>query len=321
MLSLKNAHQISTNSNDTRERELMTAGTKNPTPFQLFIMAARPKTLWAGLSPVIFGGALAFGESQFKIVPFLTVVFSAIFIQIGTNYANDYFDFKKGADSDRRDGPLRATQSGLIHENAMLWAAICAFALSAIAGLYLVYIGGLPILIIGSLSILFGFLYTAGPFPLAYIGLGDVFVFIFFGLVAVSGTYYVQTGQFSSLSVITGIAPGLYSMAILVANNLRDIATDKKAGKRTLAVRLGASFTRVQYTTAVILGTMVPVPLVALTHRHYWALGSMLSCVLIIPSVKAVSSGVCGAALNRVLASTGMTLFIYSIVFALLWNI
>ncbi|MGM0556922.1 MAG: 1,4-dihydroxy-2-naphthoate polyprenyltransferase, partial [Myxococcota bacterium] len=212
-----------------------------------WVMATRPKTLAAAAVPVAVGTGVAVSHDQFQWLPALVALLGAFLIQIGTNLANDYFDFQKGADNEDRLGPTRVVSSGLISAKAVRNAMILAFALAAAVGSYLIWLGGWPILVIGVLSIMSGIAYTGGPFPLGYNGLGDLFVFIFFGVVAVMGTYYVQALEWSLESFVASVPVGLLSVAILIVNNYRDIDTDRAAGKMTLAVRLGRSLTRVQY--------------------------------------------------------------------------
>ena len=190
---------------------------------KIWITASRPKTLWAAFSPVIIGTAMAYGEGKVHWLSAFLAAVGAILIQIGTNFSNDYYDYFRGVDKKERLGPLRVTQAGLVKPETMKRATILIFSLAFISGLYLIYRGGWPVLIIGLLSILFGILYTAGPYPLGYNGLGDIFVLIFFGLVAVGGTYYVQALEINKLVLLAGLSPGLFSTAILTVNNLRDI--------------------------------------------------------------------------------------------------
>lgn len=218
---------------------------------KVWIEAARPKTLGASLAPILIGAALAYRHESFSFFVTITALASALCIQIATNFCNDYCDFKKGADA-RRVGPVRATQAGLIAPEMMLRATIVTFALAVILGAILVARGGAPILIIGILSVTFGALYTAGPYPLAYIGLGDLFVLIFFGPVAVAGTYYVNALTWSSDAAILGLIPGLLAVGILIVNNLRDYESDRLARKRTLVVTFGERFGRLEYFACVV---------------------------------------------------------------------
>jgi 1,4-dihydroxy-2-naphthoate octaprenyltransferase len=286
----------------------------------VWIGAARPKTLWAALAPVLIGTAMAYSDGLMHLPSALIASAAAIFIQIGTNFANDYFDFRKGADQTDRLGPVRATGAGLIRPQVMRMAFILMFLLAFLIGLYLIWRGGWPILIIGILSIIFGILYTAGPYPLAYNGLGDIFVLIFFGPVAVGGTYYVQTGDITLPVVLAGLSPGLISTALLTVNNLRDIYSDAKAGKRTLAVRFGLLFTRMEYMFTILAAScIIPVLLLMVEPHHPYILAGMLVFLFAMPSIKAVFFNEISAELNSVLAATGKILLIYSVLFSLGW--
>lgn len=226
--------------------------------FSVWIEAARLRTLPASLIPVLTGGALAWNHDLFQWRITLVALLSAIFIQIATNFANDYFDFRQGADNRDRVGFSRATADGEIAPNTMLFMAIFTFFLAFILGLYLVIHAGWPILIIGLLSIAAGFMYTGGPFPLAYNGLGELFVFLFFGFAAVMGTYYVNALQWSMESFFAAVAIGALSTMILVVNNYRDIHTDRKANKKTLAVLFGEQFAKWQFLILILLAFAVP---------------------------------------------------------------
>ena len=212
--------------------------------FKSVFIAIRPKTLSASIAPVLVGSAIAFNSSQFNLGIFFLTIFSAIFIQIGTNFANDVYDFINGADNDERVGPTRAVQANLISVNVMKYLTIIAFSLSIIFGLPLVIKGGYPILLIGILSIISGYAYTGGPYPLGYNGWGDIFVFIFFGPIAVCGTFFLQLGYVSVESLISGIVMGCLSVTLLCINNIRDVDTDSNVGKRTIAVRFGVMFVK-----------------------------------------------------------------------------
>src|SRR5512138_3336947 len=212
------------------------ASPSRPSRARAWLMAARPPTLPAAVVPVLVGTA-AVARLGFLPLAFVAALLATVLIQIGTNFANDYFDFHKGADTAERLGPVRVTQSGLIAPETVRMAMVLVFGLAALVGLYLVLAAGWPILVIGLLSIAAGVLYTGGPFPLAYNGLGDVFVFIFFGLVAVCGTVFVQAREIPALAVWTAVPMGLLTDAILSMNNLRDLETDRASGKKTLAAR------------------------------------------------------------------------------------
>ena len=226
-----------------------------------WFMAARPATLPAAVVPVLVGTTMAIASRHLQPIVFLATLMGSLLIQIGTNFANDYFDFRKGADTVERLGPTRVTQSGIFTPYQVMMATLLTFGLALVDGLYLVSVGGMPIVLIGLFSILCGIAYTGGPFPLGYHGLGDLCCFIFFGLIAVDGTYYLQTGSLSMAAVIAAIPVGLLCTNLLVVNNLRDIDTDRTAGKRTLAVRIGRTRTRRQYTLFLLIAYTLPLTL------------------------------------------------------------
>ena len=251
----------------------------------------------------------------------LAAGFGALMIQIGTNFTNDYIDYQKGTDREDRLGPTRVTQAGLVSASAMKRAIVIAFGLAFLAGIYLVFRAGWPIVVIGLLSILMGVLYTAGPFSLSYTGLADIFVFIFFGPVAVAGTYYVQTLRIDYLVILAGLAPGFLSMAILTVNNLRDFDTDRRAGKKSLVVRFGRTFAKVEYLLLIISATLLPLVMVKLTSQHIYAALAFVVLLPAIPCIKAVFTTTDGSTLNNTLAGTGRLLLLYSIVFSIGWLI
>jgi 1,4-dihydroxy-2-naphthoate octaprenyltransferase len=285
----------------------------------VWLLAVRPKTLGAALAPIIIGTTVAFAEGKGHAGAALAALLGALLIQIGTNFSNDYFDFIKGADTEERLGPMRATQAGLVSPQAMLKNFVLVFGLAVLVGIYLVYRGGWPIVIIGILSIASGILYTGGPMPLGYLGLGDLFVLIFFGPVAVGGTYYVQSLEISEVVILAGFGPGLLATALLAVNNLRDEPTDKKVGKKTLAVRFGPGFARAEYLAAFTLALILPFVLAFRTDAHWFA---CLSALIIIPgrsAIRQITSGVKGIELNETLALTGKLIIIYSVLFSLGW--
>ena len=277
-----------------------------------WLLAARLKTLPAAISPVILGSALAFHDGTCYLFICLMTLLAAMLIQIGTNFANDVFDFQKGTDREDRLGPLRVTQMGLISPEKMKRAMWLTFALAICVGFYLAWIGGWPIVWIGLVSIAAGILYTGGPFPLGYHGWGDVFVFIFFGLIAVPGTYYLQLGAISNLSICMGAVMGMLSTAILVVNNLRDADTDKLSGKKTLAVRMGKFFSKIQYSLLILLPFILPIYLWVISENEI----SLLLKVIIMPLsfhlIKQIFS-LTGSDLNPVLHRTARFLFIFTI--------
>lgn len=282
-----------------------------------WLMATRPKTLSAAAVPVAVGTAVAFSEGEFAWLPALVALLGAFLIQIGTNLANDYFDYKKGADTEDRLGPTRVVSSGLITPGAVRRAMVATFALSALVGSYLIWVAGWPILVIGVLSILSGIAYTGGPYPLGYNGLGDVFVFIFFGVVAVVGTYYVQALSMSWVALAASVPVGLLSVAILIVNNYRDIDTDRVAGKRTLAVRLGRRLTRAQYQLCLGGAYLVPALQVSLGEHTLWTLAPLLSAPLAWRLRQRFMTETDGEALNLVLEDTAKLLALFGVLYAL----
>lgn len=289
----------------------MTVARPNP-----WLLAARLRTLPASISPVIVGTALSLREGKFDPLTFIATLAAAVLLQVGANYANDVFDYLKGADRVRQ-GPLRVTQSGLLTPRQMLMGTAIVFGLAALIGVYLVLIGGWPILLIGVLSILCAVAYTAGPFPLAYRGLGDLFAFVFFGLVAVMGTYYLQSGQFTLVSFIASLPNALFATAIIVVNNLRDLDTDREAGKRTLAVRIGDRATRVEYTLMLAGAYLVPLILRAGGAMQGWAwLLPWASAPLAWMLARDLWRTPRSPALNLILARTAQLNLIFSVLFA-----
>jgi 1,4-dihydroxy-2-naphthoate octaprenyltransferase len=224
----------------------------------VWLLAARPRTLPAAAAPVLVGTALATARGVARPLPALAALVGALLIQVATNLANDYYDFVRGADTADRVGPTRVTQAGLLSPGAVRRGMVAALASALAVGVYLVVVGGWPVVLIGLSALACAVLYTGGPFPLAYHGLGDVFVFVYFGLIAVAGTYYVQALAFPAEAWWAGVGAGALSTALLVVNNLRDLGTDALAGKRTLAVRLGRGGTRIEYTLLLLVAATVP---------------------------------------------------------------
>lgn len=286
----------------------------------VWIAAARPKTLWAGIVPVWVGTAMALGDGVFHLWSAFAALVGSVLIQIGTNIANDYSDFMKGADTEARQGPLRVTQAGLVPPRVVRNAAIGTFAAAFLVGLYLIARGGWPVLLIGVLSIVSGWLYTGGPRPLGYLGLGDLFVLIFFGPVAVGGTYYVQALHVTMPVLWAGISTGLLAVAILVVNNLRDIEQDGEAGKRTLAVRFGVSFTRMQYVVSLVGAVAIPVVMAVVLDARM----GLLLCLLLLPLAFPVVRGLyrsSGPALNPYLGRTAALMLVFSLLFGVGWTL
>lgn len=287
---------------------------------KIWFQAARPKTLWASISPVVIGTAMAFESGRMHLLSAFAAFLGAVLIQIGTNFANDYFDCLKGADTQDRLGPTRVVQAGLVCPATMKIAFAAVFALATVPGAYLVWRAGWPLAVIGLLSILLGILYTAGPYPLSYVGFSEIFVVVFFGPVAVGGTYYVQALDVSWPVILSGLAPGLFSVAILTVNNLRDTRSDGHAGKKTLAVRFGATFSRMEYLLSLAAACLIPVFLFVVDRQRSYSLLALFVFVAALPSIRTVFTAE-GAVLNRVLESTGKLLLLYSLVFSIGWNL
>ncbi|MAA78732.1 MAG: 1,4-dihydroxy-2-naphthoate polyprenyltransferase [Deltaproteobacteria bacterium] len=283
-----------------------------------WILAARLRTLPAAIAPVLIGCAIAHMGGNFHSLSAFFAMFGAILIQIGTNFANDYFDFINGADTEDRVGPTRATQAGLITPSAMKWAFIITFALVVPIIGYLAYRGGWPLIGVGIASIISGILYTGGPKPLGYMGLGDIFVLIFFGPVAVAGTEYVQSLQLSYEAILAGFASGLISTAILVVNNLRDKDTDKHVGKNTLAVRFGATFVRIEYSLCFIITGIITAYLS--TIHSPWVLLAIFPLLRGIPINHSMWTQ-SGADLDPNLGKTAQVLILYSLFFSIGWQL
>ena len=282
----------------------------------VWILAARPKTLFAAVAPVLMGTALAHAAGHFHLLSALCALVGAVLIQIGTNFANDYVDYVKGTDTAERLGPLRVTQAGLVSPRTMKRATALVFGLAVLVGCYLVGRGGWPIVVVGLTAILWGYLYTAGPYPLGYHGLGDLFVLVYFGPVAVGGTYYVQALTVTWPVLILGLSPGLFSLAILTVNNLRDIDNDRAAGKKTLAVRFGRTVTCLQYVLAVVLGSSIPLFVFLAERRFPWSLLSLIVPVAAIPALRTVFTSREGPVLNNVLATTGKLLLLFTVLYS-----
>jgi 1,4-dihydroxy-2-naphthoate octaprenyltransferase len=278
-------------------------------------MAARPRTLPAAIAPVLVGTAAAVQEigSLPRVAGFFAALVGSIFIQVGTNLSNDYSDARRGADTADRLGPVRVTCAGLVAPQRVLVATWIAFAVAVACGIYLTIVAGLVILLIGALSIAAGVLYTGGPRPYGYAGLGEVFVFLFFGLVAVNGSYYVQVERLDALPLGLSIAVGFLATAILVVNNVRDLETDRRAGKMTLAVRMGRRNAVALYRL-LVLGAfaVLPIALVAGGSSLLPLIG-LLALPLAVRPLRAMSSRTDGPALNGALAATGALLGAFSL--------
>ncbi|HEX5616964.1 MAG TPA: 1,4-dihydroxy-2-naphthoate polyprenyltransferase [Solirubrobacteraceae bacterium] len=277
-------------------------------PLHIWLMAARPRTLPAAVAPVLVGTALAATEGTFRPFTFVAAMLGALFIQIGTNLSNDYSDARRGADTEDRLGPVRVTAGGLVPPRQVLVATYVAFGLAVLAGAYLIATAGWELLLVGAASILAGVLYTGGPRPYGYEGLGEVFVFLFFGVVAVTGSYFAQVERLTWEAFVLAVPVGLLASAILVVNNVRDLETDRRAGKRTLAVRLGRARTRTLYAV-MVYGAFVCAPLpwlIGSDELSAWLLLALLALPLAVPVVRIVRTRSDGPSLNGALAKTGM---------------
>ena len=230
---------------------------EKPSKFESWVLASRPRTLLAAVVPVMVGSALAISQNKFTLILSLIALICSILIQVGTNFTNDLYDYLKGTDKEDRIGPRRVLVSGLISKSEMKIGIITVFGFAFLLGLYLVYAAGIVILIIGVVSIIAGLAYTAGPYPLAYNGLGDVFVFAFFGIVGTTGTYFLHLHEFSLLSLLASVPAGALITNILVVNNYRDIEEDREANKYTLAVKLGKKFTRFQFINSITISYLI----------------------------------------------------------------
>ena len=292
-----------------------------------WLMAARPQTLPAGASPVALGIGLAVADDRFAAVPALAALVGALLIQVGTNFANDYFDAVNGADTEEREGFTRVTAGGLIEPRRVKLAVAGSYALAVLVGLYLVAVGGVPILVVGLTSILAGLLYTGGPYPYGYYGLGDLFVFVYFGVVAVTGTYYVQAvatveagfpvglpaGTVTPEALLVGAAAGALSTAILVVNNVRDMETDAATGKRTLAVMLGYRYSRAEFLALLAVGYATPPALWLGFGYPATVMLSWLTLPLAGLVARTVLTRTGGEALNPALERTGQLLALYAV--------
>lgn len=281
-----------------------------------WLLAARPATLPASLAPVLVGTAHAVRDGAPHWGAAAAALAGAVLIQIGTNLVNDVEDFERGADDAHRLGPPRAVERGLLTPAQVRRGAVFCFAAAAAIGLYLVYLGGWPILLLGVAAIAAGIAYTAGPLPLAYLGAGDLFVFAFFGLAAVCGTYYVQAGGVTLAVVISGAAMGALATAILAVNNTRDVDNDRRAGKRTLAVRCGAAATRAEYVATLVLAATAAI-LLALLVRSAWILLCLLPAIGGGSRLARRLYATNGAALNPLLRDTARLQLAYAALLAI----
>lgn len=292
---------------------MVSPSTQRPGALRAWVQASRLPTLWAAFSPVAVGSACAARFGCFDAYAAALCLLGAVLIQLGTNYANDLFDHRKGADGHDRLGPTRAVAAGWLSERAMMTGTVVAFAAATLVGVALFRVAGWPIVIIGLTSLTAGVFYTAGPVPLAYTGLGDVFVLLFFGFVAVCGTAFVQCGSVPATAWLGSVAVGALATAILVVNNLRDHVGDRRAGKRTLVVRFGGEFGRAELVTLVVLAYVV-----LLAFWWWGAPGSLLAAVSLPLAWRAVDDGtrLRGAELNPVLGQVARLQMAFSLLLA-----
>lgn len=291
----------------------MSTATAGPSTW---IQAARPKTLGAAVAPVLVGTTMAWEAGELHVLSALCALVSAVLIQVGVNFHNDYNDFLKGTDTEERVGPERVTQAGLVDPLTMRNATIAVFAGAVLAGLYLILRGGWPILAVGVASILSALWYTGGRYSLAYMGAADLFVFVFFGPVAVAGTYYVQALSLSWEPVAVGAGPGLLAVAILLVNNIRDVEGDRTSKKKTLVVRLGRSAGIAFYALCIAGAAVLPAGLYAVTGEHPWAAATVAILPLGIPPLRTLRNTTDPRTLNPLLGATGRLLVLWSVLFS-----
>lgn len=287
-----------------------------PGSAKAWILAARPATLTAAFVPVAVGTACAIAMSGFRPGAALAALLGAMLIQIGTNFANDVFDFEKGADTEDRLGPVRATQAGLLTPGQVRTGMVSTFILATLCGVYLTWVAGWPVVAIGIASIISGIAYTGGPYPLGYHGLGDLFVMIFFGFVAVCGTAFVQLGYVPAIAWWASVPVGSLATAILVVNNVRDRVTDAECGKRTLAVRLGRVGALTEYILLIAIAYLVPTGLFVFSQAGNFVLLPVLSASIAVKLVHALVHASDGPVHNQILKGTAQLLLLHGLLFA-----
>lgn len=289
------------------------SATTTPSVLRIWLMAARPKTLPVGLAPVLVGTSLAGTADVFEPLRFAAALLGALLIQVGANLSNDYSDARRGADTEDRLGPVRVTAGGLVPPRQVLIATYVTFGLAILTGVYLVAVAGWELALVGGISIFAGVLYTGGPRPYGYEGLGELFVFLFFGIVAVAGSYFVQTETLVWEAFALAVPVGLLAAAVLVVNNVRDVDTDRRAGKRTLAVRLGRGRTRTLFA-AMVYGAYLLAPVTwVFGPLDAWMLLPFVSLPLAAPVVRTVRTRTDGPSLNEALAHTGRLELVYCV--------
>jgi 1,4-dihydroxy-2-naphthoate polyprenyltransferase len=283
---------------------------------RLWLVGARPRTLPAAIAPVVVGSALAASEGAFRPLVFVAALVGSVFIQVGTNLSNDYSDARRGADTEDRLGPLRITGGGLMPPRRVLVGTYVAFGVAVAAGAYLIAVAGWELLLVGVVSILAGVLYTGGPRPYGYEGLGELFVFLFFGVVAVVGSYFAQTERLVWEAFALSVPIGLLAAAILVVNNVRDVDTDRRAGKRTLAVKIGRERARRLFVGLLVVAFLVPPATWIAGGLSAWILLSLFAAPLALPLARTVLSRVDAPALNAALGRSGALLALFSLLLA-----
>jgi 1,4-dihydroxy-2-naphthoate octaprenyltransferase len=296
---------------------MTTAMGERPGAFRTWILAIRPPTLTAAVAPVVVGSAVAVREHVFSAGPALAALIGAIAIQMGANLANDLSDFRRGADTAQRLGPLRVTQRGLLTEAQVAAGVVAAFGFATLIGLYLTWVAGPAVIAIGVASMIAALAYTGGPWPFGYRALGELFTFLFFGVVAVVGTYYVQAGEVTASALAASLPVGFTVTAILVVNNVRDIDTDRAAGKRTLAVVLGRTRARVFFIAIVAAAYVAAAALWLLGDFPWWTLLAWLSAPMALAPAEAVLSRVDGPSLNHALRATARLHLVFALLLSL----
>ncbi len=287
----------------------------------LWIQAARPWTLGVAVSPILMGTIIAHTDGGIRWPAAIAALLGGILIQIGTNLANDYFDFKKGADTATRTGPQRVTQAGLIAPETVRNGFILCFSLAFLIGIYLVYVGGWPIVMIGLAALLLGVIYTGGPFPLAYHGLAELPAFLFFGPIASATTTYVQIDTWSSASIIAGASAGFFSMALLSINNLRDYQEDRQVGKQTLVALFGRDFGVYEYGLSIIAATLAPLTLIFLAPEHALVGLTSITVFMAFYAVRITATYQQPQELLAVLKMTAKLQALFTMVFSITWVI
>jgi 1,4-dihydroxy-2-naphthoate octaprenyltransferase len=283
--------------------------------WRIWLLAARLKTLPAAASSAIVGSAVAFYAGKFRFGPAVAALLGALLLQIGANLANDVYDFHRGADTEARLGPVRVTQAGYLTPVQVIRGMWVVFGLAALLGIYLIAVAGWPVALIGAAAIAAAIAYTGGPYPLGYNGLGEIFVFIFFGLVAECGTIFVEAGELNPLAWWSAIPVGLLVVNILVVNNLRDIETDRAAGKKTLTVKFGVEGAWAEYMVCLVIAYAIPLVMVLLGKGPVWLLLAWLSLPAVQPLVRSVFHDK-GSLLNNTLAGSGRLVLVYSLFYS-----